>query len=113
MAPEDPQYRHLGELLTLMREEMRTGFAELKAGLDARVSADVYAAEQRLTTERIERLGSEVADLRADRERDKQQLETDRQAADDRRAADRRMIWGSILAAVLSLIVAALSAALL
>lgn len=39
---DDQQYRHLGELLTLMREEMRTGFAELKSGLNENSNFDDY-----------------------------------------------------------------------
>lgn len=112
MADSDPQYRHLGELLTLMREEMRTGFAELKDGLAARVSTDVYLAEKQLTEQRLDQLGAEVADLRAEADRAEQRRESDRRTADERRAADRRMVVAALLGATLSLVVALLTAPL-
>ena len=108
----DPVYAHLGELLGLMRTEMRKGFEELKNELGDRVSVDVYEAEKRLMEERHDRLGREVADLRADANREREQRRTDSQLAAERRAADRRMVIGAVLAAVLSLLVALAAAAL-
>jgi uncharacterized protein YlxW (UPF0749 family) len=109
----DPSYvAHLAELLGLMRTEMRKGFEELKAELSDRVSVDVYEAEKRLTEERHDRLGREVADLRADADREREQRRAADQAAAERRAADRRMVIGAVLAAVLSLLVALAAAAL-
>ncbi|MFJ9558041.1 hypothetical protein ACIRPH_29910 [Nocardiopsis sp. NPDC101807] len=113
MNENDPQYRHLGELLSLMREEMHRGFAGLKDDLAARVSVDVYAAEQRLIEQRLGELAGDVAELRTETERAEQQRENDRRTDDERRAADRRMVWAAILGAGLSLAVALLSAALL
>ncbi|WP_160051420.1 hypothetical protein [Nocardiopsis sp. FR26] len=107
-----PQYAHLGELLTLMREEMRRGFDEIKQELADRVSADVYAADKRLQEDRIARLGAEVAELRADLKREEEAQKAERIRAVDRRAADRRMVWGAVIAGVLSLVVGAVLLAL-
>ncbi|MCY9786821.1 hypothetical protein KIK06_23340 [Nocardiopsis sp. EMB25] len=111
-TPPTPNYAHLGELLTLMREEMRKGFDDLRREVGGRVSADVYESDKRLTEERIGRLGSEIADLRADMEQAKTGREQDRRDSDRDRAADRRMIWGAVIAGVLSLVVGAVLLAL-
>ncbi|MEE2041289.1 hypothetical protein Q8791_29095 [Nocardiopsis sp. CT-R113] len=103
-------YRHLGELLTLMREEMRNGFADLKSELGERVSVDVYEADKRLAEERLDRVAAELAELRAEAARAKTLADAERTAATDRRAADRRMIWGALIAAALSLAVGLLLA---
>lgn len=109
----DPSYSHLGELLTLIREEMRRGFADIKAELSDRVSVDVYEADKRLADERNSRLGAEVAELRADIDRAEERVDDERTRADERRAADRRMIVSALLGAGLALVVAIASAALL
>lgn len=109
----DPTYvAHLAELLGLMRNEMNKGFEELKSELGDRVSVDVYEAEKRLTDERLGRLAREIADLRADIGTERTQRRAEAEAAAERRHADRRMVNGAILAAVLSLLVALATAAL-
>lgn len=113
MTDSSPSTAHLGELLALIREEMRRGFAEIKAELSDRVSVDVYEADKRLADERHDRLGSEVADLRADLSDAETRAGAERVRAEERRAADRRMVLSAVLSAVLALVVAIASAALL
>ncbi|MFY7069577.1 hypothetical protein ACOQFV_27280 [Nocardiopsis changdeensis] len=102
----------MGELLTLMREEMRKGFDDLRREIGGRVSSDVYEADKRLTEERIARLGSEVAELRADAKQKEATEEAAEKAAEDRRAADRRMVRAAVITAGFSLLVGAVLLAL-
>lgn len=101
----DPRYEHLGQLLTLMREEMRAGFAEIKTALADRVSVAVYRADRRLDAERLDRLAAELADARAEIDQARRDQAEERHRAEERRAADRRMLWGALLGAALSLVV--------
>ncbi|WDZ91135.1 hypothetical protein [Nocardiopsis sp. HUAS JQ3] len=101
----DPNYTHLGELLGLIRDEMRRGFADLKSELGERVSVEVYEADKRLQEERLDRLGAEVANLRTDAKVAKDGADAERVRVAQDRAADRRMIWGALLAAAGALVV--------
>lgn len=105
--PTPPEYTHLGELLTLMRDEMRRGFDELRRDLADRVSADVYAADKRLAEERAERFAADLAQLRGEIDRAEERAATERARATDRRAADRRMVWGAVITGGVSLAVGA------
>ncbi|MEV2274025.1 hypothetical protein AB0I72_00435 [Nocardiopsis sp. NPDC049922] len=104
-SPSPSQYTHLGELLTLMRDEMRRGFDDIKRELADRVSGDVYAADKRLAEERADRLAAEVAAVRAELERAEERQDVERVRTEERRAADRRMVWGAVIAGGLSLVV--------
>src|SRR5690606_30655650 len=101
----DPRYEHLGQLLTLMREEMSAGFSEIKTALADRVSVAVYRADRRLDAERLDRLAAELADARAEIDQARRDQAEERHRAEERRAADRRMLWGALLGAALSLVV--------
>src|SRR5690606_41368623 len=100
----DPRYEHLGQLLTLMREEMRAGFSEIKTALADRVSVAVYRADRRLDAERLDRLAAELADARAEIDQARRDQAEGRHRGEERRAADRRMLWGALPVAALSLV---------
>jgi len=92
------------ELIQQLRHDLYEARAEIKTDLAKLVSREVHDVQ-------LGRVSDRVADLKTDLDRLIAAIESDRKTVSDRRASDRRMVWGSILAAALSIVVSLLSKA--
>ncbi len=80
------------------RKDVEKDFAELHAVLSSLVSRDLHDVQ-------LGRVDDKVQNLRRDLDRLVDAIEKDRATAADRRAADRRMVWGAVLVTGLGLLV--------
>lgn len=94
MAGDDITNAELARRLDAMRHDNHEDFAELNRRMDSYVLREVYLADQRLTEARMQAIERDVIAVR-------QMITT----AEDRRIADRRLVVGAVISAVLALIV--------
>jgi hypothetical protein len=94
MPADEPTLGEVARTLNRFVEDTQRRFSELNATIGILVTRDLYEAHRTALLE-------DIAQLR-------EELKTDR----DRKAADRRMVVGSLIAAGLSLIVTIVAAAL-
>lgn len=94
-------YKHLEELIELLRSDLRDAVAEIKHGLATRVDIAVYKADQLRIEQAIGQVREQIAEMREQRRRE----------AGERRA-DRRIVAGAFITGGLSLLVALIVLAL-
>ncbi|MGW3608930.1 hypothetical protein ACWD6N_03425 [Micromonospora sp. NPDC005163] len=94
MAGDDITNAELGRQIAAMRHDIQEDLAEIRRRQDAYVLREVYAADQRLTEARMLTMERSIAELGATIK-----------AADERRTADRRLVVGAVISAVLALVV--------
>lgn len=87
MPGEDITNAELGRQIAAMRQDIHNDLAEINRRMDSFVLREVYAADQRRQEDRMTALEQSI------------------QRADDRRAADRRLVIGAVVSAVLALVV--------
>jgi len=99
--PDEPTLGEVVRTLARIERDLGTRLDGITARLDRVITVELYEAHQKATEQRFGAVEAEVAELKEQRQRD-----------DERRAADRRMVVGAVIAAVLSLIVTIVGAAL-
>jgi len=99
---DDPGTR---EAVAQLRSDLRDDFAAVHTRLDTLVSRELHEAQLARLGDRVDVVRDRADAVRADLDRLVAAIETDRRAAADRRATDRRMVIGSVIAAVLSVVV--------
>ncbi|KAB2344893.1 hypothetical protein [Actinomadura rudentiformis] len=102
MTLPEPTLAELARTLGRIEAEIGRRLDDISSRLGRVISIEVYNAHRAATSERLDDLAAEIADLHQQRRAD-----------DERRAADRRIITGAITTAVLSLIVSLLGATII
>lgn len=97
--PDDP----IGREIAQFRKDVKEDFGELRSDLAGLVSREVHDAQ-------LGRVNDRVTNVEKSVERLVGALEADKTANAERRAADRRMVVGAMLAAALSIVVDVVSA---
>jgi t-SNARE complex subunit (syntaxin) len=97
--PDDP----IGREIAQFRKDVKDDFTELRSDLAGLVSREVHDAH-------LGRVNDRVTNVEKSVERLVGALEADKTANTERRAADRRMVVGAMLAAALSIVVDVVSA---
>ncbi|MER7063904.1 hypothetical protein [Streptomyces albidoflavus] len=102
MTADEPTLGEVVRTLTRIERDLSVRLDGITARLDRVITVELYEAHQAAVSQRIEAAEGAVKELQEQRRRD-----------EERRAADRRMVIGAVIGAVLSLIVALASAGLL
>lgn len=100
--PDEPTLGEVVRTLARIERDLGTRLDGITAQLNRVITIELYEAHQAAATQRFESVEGDVKELKDQRRLD-----------DDRRAADRRMVIGAVISAVLAVIVALASAALL
>lgn len=102
--PEDPTLGEVMRRLEDVRADLKEDFRELGSRLDSKVSMERYQLEQLARDESIRLVVERIKGVEAAREKEKEDRRVEAQKADDRRAADRRLLFSALIAPVLMLL---------
>jgi len=97
-VPDDP----IGREIAQFRKDVKEDFADLRGNLAGLVSRDVHDAQ-------LGRIADRVSTVERDLDRLVGAIEADRKGTAEKRAADRRVVSGALLAAALGIVMQLLS----
>ncbi|MEU4781871.1 hypothetical protein [Micromonospora sp. NPDC023633] len=105
MAGEDISNAELARQIAAMQRDIHDDLSEIRRRQDAYVLREVYLSDQRGSEARMLAIERDLAALRLALTTAEEKRETAARADVDRRAADRRLVVGAVISAVLALIV--------
>jgi hypothetical protein len=105
VAGDDITNAELARRLDSMRKDMHDDLTEITRRQDAYVLREVYLSDQRGSEARMLAIERELSTLKLALTTAEEKREIAARADVDRRAADRRLVVGAVISAVLALIV--------
>ena len=108
---DEPTLGEVVRRLEAIHADLKEDLREYGARLDSKVSIERYELERRAADDGHRQVIERVTAIEAAREREKEHREQERQAVEDRRRADRRLVFTALVAPVLLLLLQAYLAA--
>lgn len=104
---DEPTLGEVVRRLEAIHADLKEDLREYGDRLDSKVSIERYELERRAADEVHRQVLERVTAIETARDRERQQQETDRRTAEDRRRADRRLAFTALIAPVLLLLLQA------
>lgn len=109
--PDDPSLGEVARRLEAIHQDLKEDLREYGARLDKKVSVERYELERRAADDVHRQVIERVAAIEAARQREQQEVETERRKREDERRADRRLVFSCLAAPILLLLLQAYLAA--
>lgn len=109
--PDQPTLGEVVRRLEDIRQDLKDDVRELGTRLDSKVSMERYLLEQSARDDALKLLVERVKGIEDAHVQELRQQDADRRAVEDRRRADRRLVFTALVAPVLMLLLQAYVAA--